>query len=399
MNKMKRIIFILLLALHGVTVFSQGQTLFVDKKYDESLSLSKIEKKPLVIFFYAKWCPHCNVMKKEVFTDSTVTALYRKNFVLMGVDAESEYGKELKTKFQDKFRILSFPTFAFLDNNENLLYCTSGELKKERFLSEGNSVVVPENQIPNIKEAFYSDPSNADKCLKYITVMKKAGFETTKIAQKYLSTIKPEERFTEINWRIFANGINNFDTDEFKFVIQNKDAFSKALSASRIDKKIVYTVSETLRPLVETADTINYNKKRIIAEGYHIRKIDSLLYRSDLQILSQTNNWKKYQKITADNVENFSWKDTVVLYDICNTYYEAINDKKALLQAAKWSKHLLTLGESLDRYVLASKLLMKLKDYKQALDFAQKGKALADSLGLNAIEINTVIADIKKQNL
>jgi thioredoxin-related protein len=233
MNKMKRIIFILLLALHGVTVFSQGQTLFVDKKYDESLSLSKIEKKPLVIFFYAKWCPHCNVMKKEVFTDSTVTALYRKNFVLMGVDAESEYGKELKTKFQDKFRILSFPTFAFLDNNENLLYCTSGELKKERFLSEGNSVVVPENQIPNIKEAFYSDPSNADKCLKYITVMKKAGFETTKIAQKYLSTIKPEERFTEINWRIFANGINNFDTDEFKFVIQNKDAFSKALSASR----------------------------------------------------------------------------------------------------------------------------------------------------------------------
>jgi thioredoxin-related protein len=392
----KQVVLIFLLTLSPVAIYSQQQSLFVDKRYDESLYLSKTANKPLVIFFYAKWCPHCNVMKKEVFTDSTVTALYRKNFVLMGVDAESEYGRELKTRFQEKFRVLTFPTFAFLDNNENLLYCTSGELKKERFLSEGNSVLLPENQIPNLKEAFYNDPSNADKCLKYITVVKKAGFDTTKIAQKYLSTIKPEEKFTEMNWRIFANGINNFDTDEFRFVIQNKEAFSKAISASRIDKKIGYTVSETLRPLVETADTINYYKKRNIAETFQIRKIDSLLYRADIQILSQTNNWKKYQKITSDNVEKFSWKDTVVLYDICNTYYEAINDKKGLLLATEWSKHLLALGESLDRYVLTSKLLMKLKDYKQAMEFAQKGKVLAESLGLNATEINTVIANIKK---
>ena len=128
----KRFILVLFLILNTAAVFSQKQTLFLDKKYDETLVLSKAEKKPLVILFYADWCPHCNKMKVETFTDSTITAFYRKNFVCMAVDGESTYGKELKTKFQNKFRVNNFPTFVFLDSDETLLYCISGELKKEK---------------------------------------------------------------------------------------------------------------------------------------------------------------------------------------------------------------------------------------------------------------------------
>ena len=314
----------------------------------------------------------------------------------MAVDATSAYGQELKTKFQNKFRVNSFPTFAFLDSDENLLYCTSGELKKEAFLSEGNDVLLPENQIPNIKKAFYDDFSNADKCLNYISTIKKAGIDATSITQKYLSAKTEEEKFTEINWKVFAYGINNFDTDEFKFVIKNKDAFAKVVSAKRLDRKILYTISETLKTFVDKVDTINYDKKRLVAESFQNRKIDSLLFRLDIQIVSQTTNWKKYQKITSDNREKYSGNDTVLLYDVCTTYLETINDKKGLLQASEWSKHLLSLGESLDKYALTTKLFLKLKDYKQALEFAQKGKSFADNLGLKGDEINTLLAEIKK---
>jgi len=395
---MKKFVLMLLLSLNAVPVFSQ-QTLFLDKKYDESLTISKKENKPLVVMFYATWCPHCNAMKKEVFTDAAVVDFYTKNFICMAVDAESDYGKQMKAKFMDKFRVSNYPTFAFLDTNENLLYCTSGEFKKDKFLSEGNDVLLPENQLPNIKSIFLSDSSNPDKCLKYITDVRKAGFDATPIAQKYLAKLTPEQKITEVNWKIFSNGINNFDTDEFKFILQNKDAFAKVASPTRVDKKIMYTISETLRPLTEKVDTIAYDKKRLIAESFHIRKIDSLLYRFDIQIVSQTTNWKKYQKITSDNVEKFSWNDTVLLYDICNTYYETIKDKKGLLQAVEWSKHLLALGETNDRYVLVTKLLLKLKDYKQASEFAQKGKTFADGLGLKADEIITLLEEIKKHKL
>ena len=392
----KKFSLVLFLILNTVTGFSQTQTLFLDKKYDETFALAKVEKKPLVIMFYATWCPHCNKMKNEIFTDNTVDAFYKKNFVCMAVDAMSTYGQELKTKFQYKFRVANFPTFAFLDNEENLLYCTSGELKKDAFMLEGSDVLLPENQLPIIKDAYYKDPSNADKCLKYIIAIRKAGMDATAITQKYLSTKTQDEKFTEPNWKIFANGINNFDTDEFKFVVKNKEAFSKVTSSTRVDKKIAFTISETLKPLVESVDTINYNKKRLVAEAFQIRKIDSLLYRFDIQILSQTSNWKKYQKITSDNVEKFSWNDSLLLYDICNTYFETVTDKKGLSQAAEWGKHLLSLGQSTDRYVVTTKLLIKLKDYKQALEFALKGKIWADNLGFKADEISTLLEEIKK---
>ena len=392
----KKFSLVLFLILNTVAGFSQTQTLFLDKKYDETFALAKVEKKPLVIMFYATWCPHCNKMKNEIFADNTVDAFYKKNFVCMAVDAMSTYGQELKTKFQYKFRVANFPTFAFLDNEENLLYCTSGELKKDAFMLEGSDVLLPENQLPIIKDAYYKDPSNADKCLKYIIAIRKAGMNATAITQKYLSTKTQDEKFTEPNWKIFANGINNFDTDEFKFVVKNKEAFSKVTSSTRVDKKIAFTISETLKPLVESVDTINYNKKRLVAEAFQIRKIDSLLYRFDIQILSQTSNWKKYQKITSDNVEKFSWNDSLLLYDICNTYFETVTDKKGLSQAAEWSKHLLSLGQSTDRYVVTTKLLIKLKDYKQALEFALKGKIWADNLGFKADEINTLLEEIKK---
>lgn len=394
---MKKIILALLIAFN-FTAFGQ-QTLFTDKKYEETLALAKAENKPIVLMFYATWCPHCNTMKKETFTDQAVIDFYTKNFVCMAVDSESESGKNLKNKFKDRFKVVSLPTFAFLDTNEKLLYCTSGEFKKDKFIAEGKDVLLPENQMGNIRTAFLNDVSNPDKCMKFIINLRKAGFDATSTAQKYLNTVAPESKISEINWKIYSNGINDFDTEEFKFLVQNKDDFAKVASASRVDKKILYTISETLKPLVDRVDTASYDKKRLIAQSYQIRKVDSLVYRFDLQLVPQTNNWKKYQKITSDNVERFSWNDATVLLDICNTYYQSVNDKKGLSQAFEWSKHLLSLGESIDKYVVASKLLMKMKDYKQAMAYVQKGKAFADGLGFKNQELNILSEEIKKHNL
>ena len=394
---MKKIILSLLIAFN-FTAFGQ-QTLFTDKKYEETLALAKAENKPIVLMFYATWCPHCNTMKKETFTDQAVINFYTKNFVCMAVDSESESGKNLKNKFKDRFKVVSLPTFAFLDTNEKLLYCTSGEFKKDKFIAEGKDVLLPENQMGNIRTAFLNDVSNPDKCMKFIINLRKAGFDATSTAQKYLNTVAPESKISEINWKIYSNGINDFDTEEFKFLVQNKDDFAKVASASRVDKKILYTISETLKPLVDRVDTASYDKKRLIAQSYQIRKVDSLVYRFDLQLVPQTNNWKKYQKITSDNVERFSWNDATVLLDICNTYYQSVNDKKGLSQAFEWSKHLLSLGESIDKYIVASKLLMKMKDYKQAMAYVQKGKAFADGLGFKNQELNILSEEIKKHNL
>jgi hypothetical protein len=158
----------------------------------------------------------------------------------------------------------------------------------------------------------------------------------------------------------------------------------------------VYTISQTLRPFVEVIDTINYNKKRLVAETFHIQKVDSLLYRFDVQILSGTTNWKKYQKVTSENVEKYSWKDPVLLNDICNTYLETVPDKKGLLLAVNWGKHLMDFGESIDKYILMIKLYLKIKDYKLAVDYAQRGKEFAGILKLKSEGLDPLLLEAQK---
>lgn len=393
---MKKLLLLLLLLLNATSAICQQQTLFIDRNYNESLALAKKENKPIVILFYTSWCPHCNVMKREVFTDTTVADFYSKNFVCVAVNSDSDYGKELILKFKNTFKVVSFPTFAFLDTNETLLYCTTGELKKDSFLSEGKQVLLPDNQLPNLRNSFLTETSNPNKCLKYISNLRKAGIDATSIAQEYWKTLNEAQKLTEENWQIFAYGINNFDTDEFRFVVQNKESYSKVASPKRVEKKLVYTISETLKPYLDNADTLNYTKKRFIAESFHIRKIDSLLYRLDIQLSIQTNNWKKYQKTTTENVEKFSWNDPVLLYDICETYYHNISDKKGLLLAIHWGKQVLDFGESIDKYVLLTHLSLKVKDYKMAKDFAQKGKTFANVLQLNSDALNPLLEEIKR---
>lgn len=389
-------VLICFLMLNSISVLGQKQTLFVDSDYNAALQEAKREKKPLVVMFYATWCAHCNKMKNEIFVDTTVANFYKKSFVCMAVDAETAVGIQLKDKFQNKFKIRSYPTFAFLDTNENLLYCTAGEFKTDVFITEGKNVLLPENQMGTIKDKFNADVSNADNCLKYISILRKAGFDATEVTRKYLKTKTKDELFTELNWRIMANGINDFDSEEFKFITNNREAFGKAASPTRVDKKIIFMVSETFKSYAEKLDSVNFNKRRPIAQSYQIRKVDSLVFRYDLQLSEGLKAWKNYQKAAETNIEKFGWKDTNLINEIASNYLEFINDKKGLLNAVKWCNQSISLSPSLDKYILTSKLLIKAKEYNQASEFLQNSKSIAQNFGWKTDELDKLLSETKK---
>ena len=375
---------------------AQDQTLFLDKDFKTVVQQSKLENKPIVLLFYAKWCAHCNKMKKEVFTDNDVINFYKSAYICVSVDAETTEGIALKTKFQDVFTFKSYPTFVFLDPNENLLYVTTGELSKEKFINEGKNVLLPENQFSNIMNTFNKDVSNAENCLKYITILKKAGYDPTPVTQQYLATKSEKEVFSELNWRVLSNGITDIEAKEIQFIVNRKDDFAKVVSPKRIEKKLVFVASDNLKPVLENLDTINYYKKREIAAAFHINKVDSLLFRYDLILAQHTENWKKHQEIAEKSIPVFSMNDQKVLVDVSTVFLNNIKDKNGINAAINWTKKALKLGESIDKYKLLSRLYLKQKDFKNAVLEAEKAKAIATSSGWKTDEIDALLSEIKK---
>lgn len=85
---MKRI-FILAVTSFVLLSFSGSESL---KWYSlpEGIELSRIQKKPALIFVYAPWCDMCKRMEKKVFNNKDVAPLLSENFILIKINADTD---------------------------------------------------------------------------------------------------------------------------------------------------------------------------------------------------------------------------------------------------------------------------------------------------------------------
>ncbi len=387
-----RFIYLFLLCISMQTVKSQNQFVPDDTPYKKALETAKTEGKPLFIMLYADWCPHCNLMKKEVFSDPNVMDFLKENYVCIWKNIEKEEGIALKNKYNTK----SLPTFLFLDSNETLLYALKGEMKTAEFMAEVKYALNSRMQLPYLEKEFLSDPSNSTKFLAYLNTLKKGKDRTDLFppTHTYLNTQSDAQLVSEINWRIIANGVTEINSREFQYVLKHQKEFAGVASQNRVDRKIESIVTELLRPLVDNLDTVNYYKQREVAKSIRLQKTDSLVFKFDLTLAERTEKWKFYEKVTLSDTEKLVWNDASSLKDIGQTYLKHIKDTEGLKKSIFWVKHSLELNDSYDGNLLVARLYNKIKDKKSAIKYANDAKVICTELTWNPKEVDTLLAEL-----
>ncbi|RED27158.1 thioredoxin-related protein [Flavobacterium cutihirudinis] len=375
------------------TVNSQNQFVPQDTPYKTGLETAKTQGKPLFIMLYADWCPHCNQMKKEVFSDPKVMDFLNKNYVCIWKNIEKEEGTALK----NKFRTTSLPAFLFLDpSNETLLYALKGEMKTPEFMAEANYALNPKFQLPYLEKSFLDDPSNSDKFFAYLNTLKK-GKDRAELSiptHTYLNTQSDAQLVSETNWRAIANGVTDINSREFQYVLKHQKEFAAVASQNRVDRKVENIVNELLRPLVDNLDTINYYKQREVAKSIHLQKTDSLVFKFDLTMAERTEKWQFYKKVTLEDTEKLVWNDATFLKDIGQTYLKHIKDTESLKKSIFWVKHSIELNDSYDGNLLLARLYNKIKDKKLALQYAKEAKIICTEMTWNTKEVDTLLAEL-----
>lgn len=386
--------FLYLLFLFVSLQFLQAQNQFTTDgiSYKTALENAKKENKPVFIMLYADWCPHCNQMKKEVFSDSKVMDFLNKNYVCVWKNIEKEEGIALKNKFNTK----SLPAFLFLDANETLLYVLKGGMKSPEFLAEANSALNPKFQLPYLEKEFLADSGNSTKFFTYLNTLRK-GKERKELSiptHIYLNTQSDQLLISETNWRAIANGVTDINSREFQYVLKHQKEFAAVASQSRIDKKIESIVNELLRPLVDNLDTINYYKQREVAKSIHLQKTDSLVFKFDLTLAERTENWDFYKKTTLENTEKLVWNDASFLKDIGQIYLKHITDTESLKKSILWVKRSLELNNAYDGNLLLARLYNKIKDKKSALEYAKNAQAIGKEMDWNTKDVDVLFAEL-----
>lgn len=392
MNTLFKTFFLMYLTFFTLSSFSQNKIVFDENGYESVLQRSRKEHKLIFYMVYATWCPHCNKMKSEVFTDPVVADFLNKNFITAACDIEKPEADMIKKNFG----VSSFPTFLFIDEKGVLLYSINGEYTPDALIAEAQNAQITEKQIPYLKKAFYNDPSNADKCLAYITTVRK-GADRKSIsepAHTYLETQKDEQLVSAMNWRIIANAVTDIESREFQYVLKHSDEFAAVSSKERVNRKVTSIVTELLKPYVESLDTVNYKKQRLIAKTINRADTDLLIFNYDCSIAEKAANWKSYMDVTKEGVEKYAWNDQRLLKEIGQVYLKNITDTKGLQQAIKWIQHALVLNDTYDGNILLAQLYLKQNNKEQAIIFAKKAKQLTLALGWNSEEADQLFKQL-----
>jgi len=387
-----RFLYLLFILFSLQSVQSQNQFSVDGISYKTALENAKTQAKPVFVMLYADWCPHCNQMKKEVFSDAKVMDFLNQNYICIWKNIEKEEGMALK----NKFKTTSLPAFLFLDANETLLYSLKGEMKTPEFLAEANYALNPKFQLPYLEKEFLADPGNSTAFFNYLNTLKK-GKDRTELSiptHIYLQTQSDSQLVSETNWRVIANGVTDIKSREFQYVLNHQKEFAAVASQNRVDRKIESIVNELLRPLVDNLDTVNYYKQREVAKSIRLQKTDSLVFKFDLTLAERTEKWNFYKKTTLEDTQKLVWNDASFLKDIGQTYLKHITDAESLKKSILWVKHSIELNNSYDGNLLLAKLYNKVKDKKMALKYAKDAKSIGTEMGWVTKDADVLLAEL-----
>ena len=389
----KYIVFLLFLIYTQITL-SQSAISFSETGLKPALEKAKTENKPVLLWCYATWCPHCKTMKAGVFIDQAVADYFNRTFICTSQDMEKGEGIELNKEL----KITSYPTFVFYDPTGTIIYRVEGELKSNVFIQEGKNALTQKRQLPYLKLQFEKDVSNSSNCFEYLRALKKGGLDVSTVINQYFATQSDKQLLSEVNWRIISNGVSDINSREMKFVISHQEEFSSITSPARVKRKLDYMVKELLNPLVETTDTANYLINRKLAAQIHSYSTDSLIFCFDLRILALTKNWNAYRNTCQQSTKAFAWNNRTQLNEIAGNFLNNITDAKALSLAELWAQRSLALDEEYDTYLLCSKIYKKLNNTKDAIKMASKGRELSAKFGWEGVEAEKLLKELNGQN-
>ncbi|MDR3652546.1 MAG: thioredoxin family protein [Paludibacter sp.] len=394
MSKTIRYFVLLFLLVNAQMAFSQSSISFSEEGLQAAFDKAKVENKPVMLWCYATWCPHCKHMKSTVFINTEVANFYNTNFICVSQDMENEDG----IKLNDSLKIRSFPTFIFYNPTGKMVYRVEGEFKPSAFIEEGKNALTPRKQLPFLKQEFEKDISNSSNCYFYIRALKKAGLDVSNAIKQYFNTQSDKQLLSEINWRIITNGVSDLNSRELQFVIKHQKEFVAITSPERVRRKLNFEVNNLLNPLIELTDTINYPIKRKIALQIHSFSTDSLVFTFDLKFYESTNNWKAYQVTAVQSAQIYAWRNPDLLSDIANNFLKNISNTKALLQAEGWAQRALALDEEYDTYLISSRIYLKLGNKLDATQMAIKAKELSKKLGWEGTESEKLLKELNMMN-
>jgi thioredoxin-related protein len=391
--KMKLIVGALLLS--SITVFAQHRSIiFEQTSFKEIKEKALKENKLIFIDAYTTWCGPCKQMSKNIFTNDSVADYYNKNFVNAKIDMEKGEGIELAKQYD----VRCYPNLLFVDGNGNLVHRTAGSMSVNEFVALAEETKNPEKCFSYYAKNYESNKANADYLKKYIEVREGTCLDVDNLVADYFSLQKQVELFNKENWQMIQQHTNSMTTNEYSFLIANKQKYDELYTAKSVNEKLDDIHRNSLFSIVKTKplDEKYYQdiKSKILSiktEGSNL-----VVFDADLRLARKKEDWNTFAKLAVENIDKFYKDDVNTLNSIAWDFYEKVENKNALSKAEEWAMRACEIESSYANLDTYAAVLYKLEKKQQALDVANKAIDVAKKDKLASADYQGTIDLLKK---
>ena len=371
--------------------FAQNRSIeFEHGTFAETLAKAKKENKMIFIDCYTTWCGPCMWMAKNIFTNDTAADFYNKNFVNAKIDMEKGEGIEIAKKYG----IRAFPTLLYLSSDGTLLHrkCGAGSVKS--FITDGEDAMSPNKHLAAATTNFGNGKTNSQTASFYFLLAMKACQSYDAEMNSYFSSLKESDLTTRENWGIIYQFVSDYHSKIFQSFESNKEAYTKLYTLDSVESKINQVYASALRDASQNKNMEEYELIKSKLQKSKTKEAEIILLQADITLYQKSQDWAKY----ASAVSNYISKCKVENPDELNNYswafYENVDDKKMLENAAEWAKKATELRPDWTFYDTHAALLFKLGKKSEAQTMAKKAIEKAKESGADPKETKALLEKI-----
>lgn len=100
----------------------KSEVIFESTDYQTAIDKANRQNKPVMLHFYANWCPPCKKMRKVTFGNKELAELLNTHFINIKLNVDTQEGRIQSAKYN----IEGFPVVMLFNTNGEMVYRHTG---------------------------------------------------------------------------------------------------------------------------------------------------------------------------------------------------------------------------------------------------------------------------------
>lgn len=330
---MRKILLALLLGVFTLSLAAQGIKFEENHDLYAALAKAKAENKLVFIDAYAEWCGPCKVMARDIFPQKEVGDFFNTRFINLKLDMEKGDNVALAKKYE----VRAYPTYLFLDSDGKLVHKGLGSMPAAKFVEVAKVAADTENNYAALSKKIKSGDRSYATIKKFLD---QNPYDTGNgaLVDSYFQTLSENQIYTQENWDMFNNYVNDISSESFRFFIENREKIAGFIGKDKTDQKITNALSAA------------YNQYP--AKEDELKKIDSQLFAAAKSKVDFAKAYRKYNQAKDDKaVWDNLWKVATPYLNLSTNpaelnnmawmiyeNYKKFKDTKMLKTALSWAE-------------------------------------------------------------